>query len=192
MPWQEGLDPKAQTGSFKGLCELFKSDTKMSNSIILQRSCCGKWKPCTGLCSFALNTVEFSPFGNENQACVGALLSLLPLVWILSSTCRICCIFMWEESSTNNVMHLFHSLKQKTRISKFYTCFFNFIFEFAQLLHPSPQNIWGTFTGDPNSSSISCGDLIWFYSPKTGRIQKEIPIYWRCFLFQSFPYATFP
>lgn len=129
-------------------------------------------------------------WNSENQACVGALLSSLPVVWILSSTCRICCIFMWEESSTDNAMHLFHSLKQKTRISKFYTCYFNFIFEFAQLLHPSPQNVWDTtFTGDPNSSSISCGDLIWFYSPKTGRIQKEIPIYWRYFLFQTFPYA---
>lgn len=36
VPWQEGLDPKAQTGTLKGLCDLFKSDTKMSNSIILQ------------------------------------------------------------------------------------------------------------------------------------------------------------
>lgn len=144
MPWQEGLDPKAQTRSFKGSCDLFKSDTKMSNSIILQRSCCGRWKPCIGSALTLQSTVGFSPVSllwNEDQACVGALLSLLPVVGIFSSTCRIYCIFMWKEHSTDNVVHLFHSLEQKTRILIYIYIFFYFIFEFAQLLHPTLQNI---------------------------------------------------
>lgn len=42
---------------------------------------------------------------------------------------------MWKEYSTDNVVHPFHSLKQKTRILIFIDIyFFYFIFEFCQLL----------------------------------------------------------
>lgn len=141
------------------------------------------------LCSF---TLKYS----ENSALPAFSGMRIRPVWVL---CLPCCPWFefWAALAgfaaslcgkrVAQIMYLFHSLKQKTRNSNFHTYF---MFEFAQLQHPAPQNIQDTtFTGDPNSCSISCGHLVWFYLHETGTILKEIPIYWRCFLFQSFPLA---
>lgn len=147
MPWQEGLEPKAQTRSFKGSCDLFKSDTKTSSSIILQRSCCGRWKPCIWLCSYTPKHSGIQPcepfveWGSGLCGCSALL--LLPVVWIFSSTCRIYCIFMWKEHSTENVVHLFHSLEQKTRILIFiyiYIFFLLYIWIRSTSASYSPQH----------------------------------------------------